>query len=107
MQVRNAWPKRELWKITLAHTNTATGARVCGYTGVHARTPARECSRLRWSMTGALFSAVEAENAHLFRNESVSSYIKRGSDWLQLEMGSLTTCLVYLNERKLVSFLEV
>lgn len=107
MQVRNAWPKRELWKITLVHTNTATDARACGYPGVHARTPTHECSRFRWSITGTLFSSVEEENAHLFRNKSVSSYIKRGSDWLQLEMDSLTTCLVYLNERKLVSLLEV
>lgn len=76
MQVRNAWPKRELWKITLALTNTATDARACGHTGVHARIPTRE--RSRWSMTGALFSSVEEENAHLFRNENVSSYIKHG-----------------------------
>ena len=50
---------------------------------------------------------MEEENAHLFRNKSVRTYIKHESNWLKLEMESLTTCLFYLNEGKLFSFLEV
>lgn len=73
------------------HTQTRPDAWTCRYTGVHAHTPVHECSGCRWtgcrwSIIWTLFSSVEEEDAHVFRNTCVSTYIKHGSDWLKLDM---------------------